>query len=82
MKTNVFVVALLFLCSGCTSQRSEDLTQQEKDQIKKEIKEVGDSAMAKWERVDCVGAGQRAKTLFCRFGLTVSAETGNRHLQA
>jgi hypothetical protein len=53
MKANIFVVALLLLfCFGFTSQPSDQLTQQQKDQIKSEVKAVGDSIIAKIERLD------------------------------
>lgn len=53
MKANIFVVAVLLLfCFGCTSQPSEQLTQQQKDQIKSEVKAVCDSIIAKIERLD------------------------------
>ena len=52
MKANIFVAALLLCCLGCTSQQSDQLTQQQKDQIKNEVKTVGDSIIAKFERLD------------------------------
>ena len=55
MKANIFVAALLLFCLGCTSQQSDQLTQQQKDQIKSEVKAVGDSIIAKWERLDAGG---------------------------
>jgi hypothetical protein len=56
MKTNIFVAALLLLCLGCTSQESKQLTQQQKDQIKSEVKAVGDSIIAKWVGLDAGGS--------------------------
>lgn len=43
---------LLFILGGCTSQQSDQLTQQQKDQIKSEVKVVMDSLGAKSERLD------------------------------
>jgi hypothetical protein len=58
MKANIFVAALLLLCLGCTSQQSDRLTQQQKDQIKSEVKAVFDSVFAKGEMLDADGALQ------------------------
>jgi hypothetical protein len=52
MKTSILVATLLFLCFGCTSQQTEELTQQQKDQIKTEVKAVADSIMARFQRLD------------------------------
>jgi hypothetical protein len=52
MKPNIFVGALLLSFLGCTSPPSDQLTQQQKDQIKSEIKAVCDSIIAKVARVD------------------------------
>lgn len=52
MKANIFVATLLLFILGCTSNQNDQLTQQQKDQIKKEIKAVSDSIMAKAERLD------------------------------
>ena len=56
MKRNIFVAALLLLFIGCTQQQGDQLTQQQKDQIKSEVKAVGDSIVARVERLDGVGA--------------------------
>jgi hypothetical protein len=56
MRTNIFVAGLLFLCSGCTSRHTEELTQQQKDQIKNEVKMLVDSMVAKDNRLDAGGA--------------------------
>jgi uncharacterized protein (TIGR02246 family) len=58
MKANIFVATLLLFCLGCTSQQSEQFTQQEKDQIKNEIKVVCDSMKARLERLDGEGCFQ------------------------
>jgi hypothetical protein len=52
MKANIFVGALLLSFLGCTSPPSDQLTQQQKDQIKSEIKAVCDSVIARLARVD------------------------------
>jgi hypothetical protein len=58
MKANGFVAALLLFCVGCTSQPSDQLTQQQKDQIKHEVKAVCDTVWAKMERLDVKGCMQ------------------------
>ena len=52
MKTNIFIATLLLCIFGCTSKQNEQLTQQQKDQIKKEITIIGDSIIARAERLD------------------------------
>lgn len=53
MKKNNFILSLLlFIVASCTSPHSEQLTEQQKNQIKSEVKAVGDSIMAKVERLD------------------------------
>jgi hypothetical protein len=52
VKASICVAVLLLFCLGCTSQESNQLSQQQKDQITSEIKAVGDSIMAKSERLD------------------------------
>jgi hypothetical protein len=54
MKGNIFVAALLLL-AGCTAPQSEQLTQQQKDQIKTELKPVCDSIIAYMEKLDPQG---------------------------
>ncbi len=54
MKTNIFVATLLLFFIGCTPQQSDQLTQQQKDQIKAEVKASCDSMWVKWERLDAV----------------------------
>ena len=58
MKANIFVAALFVSFFGCTSQQSDQLTQQQKDQIKKEVKVPLDSIFAKWGGLDVEGALQ------------------------
>ena len=51
------MIATLMLCIlGCTSKQSDQLTQQQKEQITKEVKIVMDSIFAKFGRLDVVGA--------------------------
>ena len=54
MKRILLLVAIFI--AGCTPQQSEQLTQQQKDQIKSEVKVVVDSILAKLERLDLNGA--------------------------
>lgn len=68
MKANLFVVILLFFIFGCSKQQSDQLTQQQKDRIKKEITEVFDSIMARLERLDAEGALQYYSPNFVAFG--------------
>jgi hypothetical protein len=59
MKAILFVAALLVLFVGCApQQQSDQLTQQQKDQIKKEVKAVVDSMIARDERLDADGVLQ------------------------
>ena len=46
------MASLLLSILGCTSKQNDQLTQQQKDQIKKEITVIGDSIMAKAQRLD------------------------------
>jgi hypothetical protein len=52
------IAALLLSIFGCNKQQSDQLTQQQKNQIMKEIKVVNDSVIAKYERLDAVGGFQ------------------------
>ena len=52
MKTNIIFTTLLFCIFGCTSKQNDQLTQQQKDQISKEIKVVVDSIFARVEKLD------------------------------
>jgi ketosteroid isomerase-like protein len=58
MKTNIFVAALLLFIIRCTPQQSDQLNQQQKDQIKSEVKAVMDSMIARDERLDADGVMQ------------------------
>jgi hypothetical protein len=55
MKANLFLTAILLLLVGCTVPQSEQLTQQQKDQIKAELKPVCDSIIACMEKLDPQG---------------------------
>lgn len=52
MKATVLALVLLLFCIGCTSKQSDELTHQQKDQIKNEVKALNDSALASWQRLD------------------------------
>lgn len=58
MKTYISVAVLLLFLVGCTAQQNDQLTQQQKDQIKSEVKAVGDSIVARVERLDGVDAAK------------------------
>jgi ketosteroid isomerase-like protein len=58
MKRNIFVAALLIFFVGCSPQQSDQLNQQQKDQITNEVKAVVDSALARMQRLDGDGALQ------------------------
>jgi hypothetical protein len=47
----ILLLTAIFI-AGCTSQQSDQLTQQQKDQIKSEVKAVSDSIIAGAERLD------------------------------
>jgi len=53
MKTSTFfAILLLFTVVGCTSKQSDQLSQQQKEQIQREITVIGDSIMARAMRLD------------------------------
>jgi uncharacterized lipoprotein NlpE involved in copper resistance len=56
MKKNCFntitAALLVFILWGCNSQKTEQLTQQQKDQIISEVKATGDSIITKVENLD------------------------------
>jgi len=71
MKTfcfNTITTALLLSIFGCTSRETSQLTQNQEDQIKKEITEVFDSIMARLERMDVEGALLYYSPNFVAFG--------------
>ena len=59
MKTNVFFAVLLLFLVGCTPQHTDEVTQQQKDQIKSEVKVVVDNLMARFQQMDWTGALQQ-----------------------
>jgi len=56
MKAAIVAATLLLVGVGCTRRHNEELTQQQADQIRSEVKAVGDSLMARFERLDGPGA--------------------------
>jgi hypothetical protein len=56
MKTRVRGAVLLLFALGCTTRQGEELTQPQQDQVKNEVKAVGDSIVARWLRLDGGGA--------------------------
>jgi ketosteroid isomerase-like protein len=58
MKTGIFLSVLVIGFFGCTSPQSDQVTQQEKEQIQKEVKVTLDSIFANWGRLDVEGALQ------------------------
>lgn len=55
MKTNFFITVTMLCILGCTSQQTEQLTQQQKEQIKSEFKLIYDNYCAKWAGLDVGG---------------------------
>jgi len=64
----IMIASLLLFILGCTSKQSDQLTDNQKDQIKKEIVEVFDSIMVRLERLDAEGAMQYYSPNFVGFG--------------
>ena len=58
MKAILICVPALLFCFGCTSPQNDQLTHQQKDQIRSEVKAVADSIWSKWEQMDPEGALQ------------------------
>lgn len=58
MKAIIIAATLLLFILGCAPRQSDQLNQQQKDQIKNEAKAVIDSITAKVERFDGIGALQ------------------------
>jgi hypothetical protein len=56
MKRLLLLVAIFV--AGCTPQQSDQLTQQQKDQIKSEVNAVIDSILVRWQRLDVEGSLQ------------------------
>lgn len=55
MKTKLFIAVLLLCILGCTSKQSDQLTKQQKEQIKSEFKLIYDNYCAKWAGLDVEG---------------------------
>jgi len=55
MKGNIFVAALLLFPIGCTAPQGEQVTPQQKNQIKSELKTVCDSIIFYMEKLDPQG---------------------------
>jgi len=53
----ILLLAAIFI-AGCTQQQSDQLTQQQEDKIKNELKVISDSIIARFERLDTDGAMQ------------------------
>jgi sugar lactone lactonase YvrE len=62
MKLTIFVAALLVFGLGGTSQQSDQLSEQQKDEITKEAKTVIDGVIARWVAVDVEGFLQNYST--------------------
>jgi ketosteroid isomerase-like protein len=58
MKAGILIAVPLLLCFGCTSQNTKQLSQQEKDQIKTEVKAAVDDIVVKLNNLDALGALQ------------------------
>jgi ketosteroid isomerase-like protein len=53
MKANIFVATLLlFILGGCTSKQNDQLTLQQIEQIKSEVKAAGEPLMSSWAKLD------------------------------
>ena len=58
MKTRILIAVALLFCFGCTSQETNQLSQQEKDRIKAEVKAAADDIVVKLDNLDAEGALQ------------------------
>lgn len=52
MKATIFVAALFVFLVGCSSKQGAQLTQQQRDQIKTEVKAISDSIWARYQRLE------------------------------
>lgn len=52
MKANILVLFPLLVGLGCNSRQNDQLSQQQKDQIVKEVRQLNDSSLASWQRLD------------------------------
>lgn len=55
MKSKFLITILVLFILGCTQNQSDQLTQQQKDQIKSEFKSIYDNYRAKWTGLDAEG---------------------------
>ena len=55
--TTTMIAGLLLSFLGCTQKQSDQLTQQQKEQIKSEFKSIYDNYSAKWTGLDAEGIG-------------------------
>ena len=55
---NIFGISLILLCLGCNAKESDQLSLQQKEQIKNQVKAVADSIWTKWEEMNPEGALQ------------------------
>lgn len=58
MRATIVAATLVLFGAGCTSRQGEELTQQQTDQIRSEVKAASDTLMARFERLDGPGAFQ------------------------
>jgi len=58
MKATILIAVALLFCFGCTSQETKQLSQQEKDRIKTEVKAAVDDIVVKLDNLDAEGALQ------------------------
>ncbi len=58
MKARILLALALLFCFGCTSQDTKQLSQQERDQIKTEVKAAVDDIVVKLDNLDAEGALQ------------------------
>jgi hypothetical protein len=56
MKKNIYVIILLLLLIGCNPQKIKQLNQNQKNQIKMEVKSVLDSIIVRFVNLDTDGA--------------------------
>jgi len=68
----LFRILMLFILVGCASKQNDQLTQQQNDQIKNEVKAVFDSTIAKANRQDMDGFLQDySPELVCVFDTSI-----------
>ena len=62
MKFQMLIAALLFISVECASQQTDQLSQQEREQIKSEARVVVEDIFAKWVALDVEGVLQHYST--------------------